>query len=129
MFLAISLALASRSCSQNFSRPGSSLFFFFFFFFFGCSVSSSGTPGGSAAGVCPPVSSGFAEELPGRAPSSGLSGTWDGNLLFCFVFALLLFLSFRWHNRLISGWEFRDLIIIVGMAVLLSLLGSHGSRI
>ena len=87
MFLAISLALASRSCCRNFSKPGSFLFFFFFFFFFfGCSVSSSRIPSVSAAGVGSPVSSGLAEELPGRAPSSGMSGTGTSS----FAFALLI---------------------------------------
>ena len=116
-FLAISLALASRSCSRNFLRPGSALFFFFFFFFFGCSVSSSGIPDGSAAGVGSPASSGFAEELPGHAPSSGTSRMGTSS----FALSLLFFFFFLFGG--IAGSS------PVGMAALLSLLGSCRGQI
>ena len=93
--LAISLALASRSCSRNLSRSGSSFCFFcffFFFFFLGCSASSSGSPDGPAADLFLTVSSGLAKELPGRTPSSGISGSgtssFDLHLSFFFFFFL-----------------------------------------
>ena len=52
-----------------------------------------------------------------------------GNLFLCFVLAFLLFLFLWRHHRIISGWEFCDLIIIIVMATLLSLLRSSGSQI